>query len=180
MTVAPIPRAGMSAAMPTVASRATRYQSIGRRRLGLSSVTEVSWREGRSIAQAAGTRQCHLTSDRQRPRILDLRQREAGLDRAHTLDPRQFLAQEDLVGSEIRADHAQQIVELSGHQIALHHLRPVGDGIAEAVELIRALLLYLYRDEHRDRQPHRSLVDGDAVGGNDPGLFHVADAAQAG
>src|ERR1700716_832793 len=59
-----------------------------------------------------------LSLQRQHIRVLHLLQREARLDRADAVEPRQLLLEKALVGGEIRDDDSQQIIARPGHQVA--------------------------------------------------------------
>ncbi len=51
-----------------------------------------------------------------------------------------------------RHQHPQQVVGVAGHQVALHHLRTLGDRLLETLLRVSHLLLQADVDEHVDVQ----------------------------
>src|SRR6202040_1151261 len=94
---------------------------------------------------------------------LHLAQRKARLDRGDAVESRQLVFQERLIGRQVGGDDAQQIVAVSGHQIALQHLVPFRDRSRETIEVLLLLPRQFDRDEDADMQPKRFLVDGGDV-----------------
>src|SRR6476646_7640097 len=76
----------------------------------------------------------HFPRQRQRRLILDLLQREARADVAHTRYTRQKIQDEMLDRLQIGHDHTQQIVGVAGHQIALHDFGPIANGTLEGFQ----------------------------------------------
>jgi hypothetical protein len=133
-------------------------------------------RNARGLASVIDAADLH----RQRGRILDLAQGKARLDRRNAVESRQLVLQESLIGGEIGGDHAQQIVAVSGHQIAFEHFVPFGDRAREAVEVLLLLPSELDRDEDADMETERFLVDGGDVAADHAALLEQLDAAMAG
>src|SRR5450755_4055698 len=99
------------------------------------------------------------STQRQRVGALHLTERKARLDRSDAFKPSQFAFQELFVGGKIRDDNTHEIIALTGHQIAVGNLRPVGNGTRKVVEVLFALAFELDRSERADRQSDLGLVD---------------------
>jgi hypothetical protein len=86
--------------------------------------------------------------ERERGPVLDLLEGEAGLDAGHAGDASQMVHEEALVGGEVGHHHAQEVVGLARHQVALHHLGALADGRLEHLEGALDLLLQRHVHEH--------------------------------
>ena len=104
-----------------------------------------------------------ITSDGKCGSVLYLFEREAGADSGHAGDAGEVIEDEALVGGDIRDDDAEQIIGVTGHQVAFHDLGAFEDGFFEALSAI-GLFFEADLDEDADRQTHRGgFEQGDAA-----------------
>src|ERR1700676_1327848 len=118
-------------------------------------------------------------SHRQRGRIFHLAQRKTRFDRGDAVEPGQLVLQKCFIGRQVGGDHAQQIVAVAGHQVALQHLIPFRNRLGKPVEVFLFLPRQFYRDEDADMEPQRFLVDGRDIARDHAALLQQFDPSVA-
>src|SRR5690606_11576437 len=119
----------------------------------------MGWRLQKTIRRFYAARMAPAASaQRQRGLVLDLLQRKPRTDVAHPGNARQAAHHEALQPLHVRHDHAQQVIRIAAHQVALHHFRAFGHGILEALELGLHLLFQADLNEHIQAQPQLQRV----------------------
>lgn len=80
----------------------------------------------------------------------------------------------------VRHHDAQQIVGVSGHQIALHHFRAFRDRLLETLQRVFHLLFQTHLNEHVDAQPERLRIQQRDLLFEQAKLFQRTDAVETG
>ena len=117
--------------------------------------------------------------ERQGRSILDLLEREAGLDVGNARNPGQAVHQKAMVAGEIRRDDPHQIVRLAGHQVALHDLRLLLHGGLEHLQGLLPLLVERHLDERADLQTRRVGIDESDLAPDDPAPHQLPHSPEA-